>query len=126
MSASSLASNVYGSGSPYAATLTGSSPAVLTGSKIGETATVASLEGAAAGGYGAKIAGAGASLTSATTAAGSGVAAGNGAGIGTGICKLAAGGLAGAGTTLVGAVITGGLGFLAGYLAYKGVSKFVS
>ena len=39
MPASTLTSNVYmGSGSPYAATLTGSRPAVLTGSKSGGAA----------------------------------------------------------------------------------------
>ena len=98
MGESKLASNVYmGSGSPYAATLTSSRPDMLISSKEGATA-----------------------LTSAsTTTTGTGLGLAKGAGAGIGLCKVAAAsGLAGAGVagTIIGAVVTGGVGLLVGYL----------
>ena len=105
VTSSKLASNVYmGSGSP--GTLTGSRAGMLVSS---ESSTAA--------------------LTTASTTAGAGTGLGvaaKGAGLGTGLCKIATvSGLTTTGT-IVGAVITGGIGFLVGYLTYRGVKAFVS
>ena len=102
MAESELASNVYmGSGLPYAAT------------SASGLDMVASPKGDAA------------ALTGGSATTGTGLDLVRGVWLGARASKLATGaGLVGSGA-IAGAVITGGIGLLVGYLTYRGVKAFI-
>ena len=120
MAESELASNVYmGSGLPYAAT--SASGLDMVASPKGDAAALRSASKAAL--ITAKEGTA--TLTGGSATTGTGLDLVRGVWLGARASRLATGaGLVGSGA-IAGAVITGGIGLLVGYLTYRGVKAFI-